>query len=405
MSKFVLTPRVCHSTIRILEDVVNKQVALDKAYSYQFQNMELTSQEHADITQVVGSIIRKLNLYLTILEITSDKLIENQASLFVVWSILNDLATPSHIQHTEQQVSDFKSRIDSLTTNVVLQDGCPDWLDTLGHEQLAEQWPAERAALSLPPKRYIRVNTLKGDQATLKNQLQAEGIIAIDVPNVANVLEITSNSSLFKSTAFQNGLFEQQDPGSVLILNALDVKPGHKVIDACAGAGGKSLGLASHMKRKGRLLAMDIEQHKLDTLKVRAKRASADNIETRLITSSKTIKRLKLSTDRLLLDVPCSGLGVLKRNPDAKWHRDMSVTLPDLLALQADILTRYTKMLKVGGEVVYATCSILPCENQDQIDKFLAENQNFELLASETISPANTGFDGFYWAKLRRITE
>lgn len=405
MSKFVLTPRVCHTAIIILEDVVNKQVALDKAYSYHFQNMELTSQEHADITRIVGSIIRKLNLYLTLLSIDSENLIENQASLFVVWSLLNDLNIPSHIQHTEQQLIDFKIRIESFADHTALQDGCPDWLDTLGHEQLAEQWPAERAALSQAPKRYIRVNTLKIDQPTLKKQLLTEGITAIDVPNLTNVLEIASNSSLFKSKAFQNGFFEQQDPGSVLILNALDVKSGHKVIDACAGAGGKSLGLAAHMNRKGRLLAMDIEQHKLDTLKVRAKRAHADNIETRLITSSKTIKRLKLSADKLLLDVPCSGLGVLKRNPDAKWQRDMSTTLPDLLALQADILTRYSKMLKVGGEVVYATCSILPCENQDQIQHFLAENQNFELVESETISPAKTGFDGFYWAKLRRITE
>ena len=405
MSKFVLTPRVCHTAINILEDVINKQVALDKAYSYHFQNMELSSQEHADITQIVGGIVRKLNLYLTLLSIPANELVENQASLFVLWSLLNDLTVPSHIQHTEQQLIDFKTRIETFTNNKALQDGCPDWLDTLGYEQLAEQWPAERAALSQASKRYIRVNTLKIDQLTLKKQLQAESINAQDVPKLTNVLEITSNSSLFKSKAFQNGLFEQQDPGSVLILNALNVKPGQKVIDACAGAGGKSLGLAALMNRKGRLLAMDIEQHKLDTLKIRAKRASADNIETRLITSSKTIKRLKQSADKVLLDVPCSGLGVLKRNPDAKWHRDMSTTLPDLLLLQADILTRYSKMVKVGGEVVYATCSILPCENQDQIERFVTENINFELVQSETISPAETGFDGFYWAKLRRIAE
>jgi 16S rRNA (cytosine967-C5)-methyltransferase len=159
---------------------------------------------------------------------------------------------------------------------------------------------------------------------------------------------------------------------------------------------------AALMAGKGRLLAMDVEQWKVDNLRLRARRAGAHNIEPRLIESSKTIKRLKESADRLLLDVPCSGLGVLKRNPDTKW-RDTAERLPVLLELQADILRRYSKMVKVGGQLVYATCSLLPAENQHQVTKFLNEcDGQFSLIRDQTISPAETGFDGFYMALLQR---
>ena len=145
-----------------------------------------------------------------------------------------------------------------------------------------------------------------------------------------------------------------------------------------------------------------MEQWKVDNLRLRARRAGAHNIEPRLIESSKTIKRLKESADRVLLDVPCSGLGVLKRNPDTKW-RDTAERLPVLLELQADILRRYSKMVKVGGQLVYATCSLLPAENQDQVARFINECEGqFTLLREQTISPAETGFDGFYMALLQR---
>jgi 16S rRNA (cytosine967-C5)-methyltransferase len=197
-------------------------------------------------------------------------------------------------------------------------------------------------------------------------------------------------------------LFEQQDAGSQKVAAALAVEPGMRVIDACAGAGGKTLHIAAAMQGKGRLIAMDVEQWKLENLKERARRAGAHNIETRVIEDSKTIKRLKESADRVLLDVPCSGLGVLKRNPDTKW-KDTAERLAPLVKLQAEILESYSRMVKVGGILVYATCSILPMENRHQIDAFLAKNDRFRLIEDETISPADTGFDGFYLARLERI--
>jgi 16S rRNA (cytosine967-C5)-methyltransferase len=177
-----------------------------------------------------------------------------------------------------------------------------------------------------------------------------------------------------------------------------------RVIDACAGAGGKTLHLAALMQNKGRILALDTEEWKLKELKKRARRADASNlIETRLIDSTKAIKRLAQSADRLLLDVPCSGLGVLRRNPDAKWKLS-----PEFLArmhtLQQELLASYSAMVKPGGILVYSTCSILPSENRAQIDRFLAgPGKGFEFLEDEALMPS-AGFDGFYMCRLRRTT-
>ena len=187
-----------------------------------------------------------------------------------------------------------------------------------------------------------------------------------------------------------------------MIAPFLQVKPGMRVIDACAGAGGKTLHLAALMQNKGRIIALDTEGWKLEELKKRGRRAGVANVETRVIESSKTIKRLEKSADRLLLDVPCSGLGVLKRNPDAKWK--LSVEFIDRVkAIQQQILTDYTSMLKPGGLFVYSTCSLFPSENEQQVEKFLKANSNkFELQEQKTILPSD-GFDGFFMARMKKV--
>ncbi len=192
-----------------------------------------------------------------------------------------------------------------------------------------------------------------------------------------------------------------QDASSQLVSAFLDVQPGFRVIDACAGAGGKTLHLASLMQNKGQIIALDIYKNKLNELKRRAKRNGAHNIEQRHIESSKTIKKLHNSADRLLIDAPCSGLGVLKRNPDAKWKLKPEF-IDQIKVTQQEILNNYCKMLKVKGQMVYATCSILPSENKAQITEFLKNNANFKLLKEQKVSPVQSGFDGFYMALLER---
>jgi len=177
-----------------------------------------------------------------------------------------------------------------------------------------------------------------------------------------------------------------------------------RVVDACAGAGGKSLHLASLMKNKGQILALDTEEWKLKELKSRAKRNGIQMIETRVIDSNKVIKRLNGTADRLLLDVPCSGLGVLKRNPDTKYKLTQTY-LDKVHLLQSQILQNYSRICKKNAYVIYATCSILPSENEFQVQKFLESNPEFELEEQKSILPSTSGFDGFYMARLRRRME
>lgn len=390
--------------ISILTMVLSQGKPLDRAYSQHFSGLQLVPAEQARIALVTGDILRRLNLYCFLAEISPDEMERFGSKLLNVWHLFHNLDLPKMQYSLPVDSARFAERIEQAKSKPVLWDGCPEWLDTMGREQLADGWQKERAALSTAPKRFLRVNGLKITREALVQKLAAEYVSTLLVPEVESALEVTSDSALFRTNSFKEGLFEQQDAGSQRVAAALDAKPGMRVIDACAGAGGKTLHIAAQMQGKGRLLAMDVEQWKLDKLKERARRNGAHNVETRLIASSKTIKRLKLTADRVLLDVPCSGLGVLKRNPDAKW-RDTAERLPVLMELQKHILSSYSRMVKVGGMVVYATCSIFPCENRGQIDAFLADNPNFRLLEDETISPADTGFDGFYLAKLERIQE
>lgn len=276
----------------------------------------------------------------------------------------------------------------------------PDWLDEVGEKELGAKWDKEINALNQPAAVILRANTLKTTTKRLKNLLLRDEIETFDVEEVPTALILRKRMNIFSSTHFKSGLFEIQDASSQQVATMLDVDPTMRVIDACAGAGGKTLHLAALMENKGKIIAMDTEQWKLDELQKRAKRAGAQNIETKVIDSNKIVKRLQESADRLLLDVPCSGLGVLRRNPDSKWKLKPSF-IETIKNTQRNILKTYSQMLKKGGKLVYATCSILPSESEEQVKWFLEEEKgNFELIEEKRISPTKSGFDGFYMACL-----
>ncbi|QBF81423.1 RsmB/NOP family class I SAM-dependent RNA methyltransferase [Shewanella maritima] len=390
--------------LNVLTMVLNQGKPLDRAYSHNFSGLKLAPDEQGRITLVVGDMLRRLNLYCFVAQVSIDNFEREGSKVLNAWHYFHGLDLPKMQYSLQIDAKQVDKLIADAKQLPALWDGCPEWLDELGQAQLKDKWSDERAALAKAPKRYIRVNPLKCTRAELKTRLAKEGIETTEVAGVDSALEVTSNSALFRSNCFKEGWFEQQDAGSQMVADAVNAKPGMRVVDACAGAGGKTLHIAAQMQGKGRLLAMDVEQWKLDNLKTRAKRAGAHNVETRIIASSKTIKRLKLSADRVLLDVPCSGLGVLKRNPDAKW-RDTPERLPVLVDLQKQILQSYSRMVKVDGMLIYATCSIMPEENSLQVQAFLAENPHFEFIDEEHIYVADKGFDGFYLARMRRITE
>jgi 16S rRNA (cytosine967-C5)-methyltransferase len=280
-------------------------------------------------------------------------------------------------------------------------------MDEMGVKELGEElWSKEIAAQNQQAQVILRVNTLKTTKQKLRAILMDLNIETDYLEKQADALVLKERANVFLTDAFKEGLFEVQDANSQLVAAFLDVKPGMKVVDTCAGAGGKTLHMASLMDNKGLLIAMDLYESKLKQLKLRAKRNGAFNIEYRIIDSTKVIKKLYEKADRVLIDAPCSGLGVLKRNPDSKWKLQPEF-IDNIRKVQAEVLESYSRIVKPGGKMVYATCSILPSENQEQIKRFLTtENgKNFTFVQDKKILASESGFDGFYMALLERKNE
>ncbi|MEO0724657.1 MAG: class I SAM-dependent methyltransferase [Bacteroidota bacterium] len=309
--------------------------------------------------------------------------------------------------HTLPKWKEFKrldaKKIDQryrrLKNERAILESIPDWIDEVGMTELKEQWPPTLHALNRPADVILRANLLKTSPEALVQELKKDSIRAEVIDGAA--LKVLERKRLFSSQAFRSGLFEVQDYSSQLVAPFCEVGPGMRVIDACSGAGGKALHLATLMENKGQLIALDTAAWKLDEQRKRARRNGIHIIETRPIQSTKTIKRLRESADRLLLDVPCSGLGVLRRNPDSKWKLSQDF-LVKIRQTQQEILQSYAKMLRTDGKLIYATCSVLPSENQEQVRTFLASEvgQAFNLEDQKSILPQDQGFDGFFMARL-----
>ncbi|MCB0350683.1 MAG: RsmB/NOP family class I SAM-dependent RNA methyltransferase, partial [Bdellovibrionales bacterium] len=282
----------------------------------------------------------------------------------------------------------------------------PDWLYELGLKEFGTEWDALMQSLNNEPQIFLRTNTLKTSADKLIQSLKSDKIIVDKINNslyLPDCLYLKERKNVFATQAFKKGNFEMQDAGSQFIAPLLDVQIGQQVVDACAGSGGKSLHLAALMQNKGKILAMDIHRFKLQDLKERANRAGATILETQVIDSPKVIQQLENKFDRVLIDSPCSGMGTLRRNPDTKWKLKPE-QISTVCALQKDILSRYSKMCKSGGLMVYATCSILKCENEEQVIWFLntPAGKNWSLRSEHRIWPHIHGFDGFYAAVLKR---
>lgn len=386
----------------IITAVFEEGRALDKAYAIYFKKLKLENEEQALIVSLVNDVFRRLNYYTYVAGYKRIKDIKKHVNKIIcVIHLVHKWPVPRGLQDCDDfSIKDARARMEEADKIPNLKYGCPVWLDEFGKKELGERWEAEKPCFAKEPRRFIRANTLKTTREELRNMLAAEKVKTRECA-LPDALEVLDSSAIFKTEAFKKGLFEQQDIGSQEIPLFLDPRPGNKVIDACAGAGGKTLYLSALMKGKGSIIAMDDKDWKLNELKLRARKAGAHNIETRLIDTTKVIKRQHGKADCVLLDVPCSGSGVLKRNPESKWA-DGTDSIRELIEVQADILSRYSKMTKVGGTLVYSTCSIFPCEDHNQIAAFLEHNPDFELVAEKTVYPSQGG-DGFYMAKLKRL--
>ena len=264
----------------------------------------------------------------------------------------------------------------------------PEWLVQPLKDQLGDEfWPlAESMAQNAPLD--LRVNVLKEKRADVQKELAQAAIKSVATPYSPWGLRIEGKPALTKLDAFTRGAIEVQDEGSQLLALLLDAKRGEMVVDFCAGAGGKTLAIGATMRSTGRLYAFDVSAHRLDALKPRMARSGLSNIHPAAIAHERDerIKRLAGKIDRVLVDAPCSGLGTLRRNPDLKW-RQSAKAVQELVVKQAAILDSAARLLKPGGRLVYATCSILPQENEAIAEAFTAAHPDFVPLdAGEVLS-------------------
>ena len=254
----------------------------------------------------------------------------------------------------------------------------PEWLVQPLKDQLGDEfWPlAESMAQNAPLD--LRVNVLKEKRADVQKELAQAAIKSVATPYSPWGLRIEGKPALTKLDAFTRGAIEVQDEGSQLLSLLLDAKRGEMVVDFCAGAGGKTLAIGATMRSTGRLYAFDVSAHRLDALKPRMARSGLSNIHPAAIAHERDerIKRLAGKIDRVLVDAPCSGLGTLRRNPDLKW-RQSAKAVQELVVKQAAILDSAARLLKPGGRLVYATCSILPQENEAIAEAFTAAHPDF----------------------------
>jgi 16S rRNA (cytosine967-C5)-methyltransferase len=326
------------------------------------------------------------------------------------------------------QLETPKDPLDALAADTSL----PRWLAALWSAQLGtEETRALAAALNQRAPLTVRVNEIKSTREELLATLRAEGAKVEPTPLSPWGVVFTGRTNVFALKAFKAGLFEVQDEGSQLIALACAARPGQLVVDACAGAGGKALALASEMHNKGRLVACDRDSRRLDEMRPRARRAGVHNWEARGVPEGASgearLADLAGQADAVLIDAPCSGLGALRRNPDARWRLDEE-EVDSFPPRQRQILDRYSRLVKPGGRLVYATCSINRRENEEVREAFLLSHAEFAPLSplelfggaladklrspgppalgareeDVQLAPQRHGTDGFYIAGLRR---
>ena len=350
--------------------------------------------------------------------------------LLFAWAAIRHRQTPEHVRRVAPVAKEDASLVARLA-NYALGDKrfpeavrfeCPPAFEAPLRTALGSRFGAEmRASIERAPV-DLRVNTLKATVEDCARLLNKERVETQPMTLSPWGLRYVGDANLSSTRAFGNGLFEFQDEGSQLVALLADAHPGHQVLDYCAGAGGKTLALGATMQNKGHLVATDVNDDRLARAKQRMKRAGVENAERRIIDGDWS-KKHRARFDRVLVDAPCSGTGSWRRNPDARWSAS-AAKLDELTALQDDILDKASRFVKPGGRLVYATCSLLPVENDERIKAFLSRHDDFVLTSAREVwakvntvpwpgderqflrlSPALNGTDGFFAAVLTRAKQ
>jgi 16S rRNA (cytosine967-C5)-methyltransferase len=400
----------------LLKQVLRFDHPADAVLSRYFREHRLGPRERATLAETVYAVLRKKILYTYLAQSGSGALERRLAILGFAAErdfLMSALYAPEKqwLQHCDQV---RPSELMDLHRH-----NLPQWLVDPLKQQLGEQFDALADSLSRPAGLDLRVNALQGKRAEVQKALSGLGIASVPTPYSPWGLRLQDKPPLTSLELFKKGVIEVQDEGSQLLSWLLDAHRGEMVVDFCAGAGGKTLAIGACMRSTGRLYAFDTSAHRLDALKPRLARSGLSNVHPVVIAHERDerIKRLAGKIDRVLVDAPCTGLGTLRRNPDMKWRQPESA-VAEMAAKQSAILASAARLLKPGGRLVYATCSLLDEENRAVVEAFLAANPAFSLRpASEVLAglgialdtgpylemlPHRHGTDGFFAAVLER---
>jgi 16S rRNA (cytosine967-C5)-methyltransferase len=408
------------SCIEIAQEILeNTSVPADRIISIYFKSRRyIGSQDRRYIAEMVYNIIRHSPVFL------EQSFIRTARDLVIAYLIhvknedINRLAqyfdgspySPRPLSPKEREILNLSfSQRD-------LKIGVPHWIKELCPDQSDSFWQALNTSAPFD----LRANILKTTREEVLKTLNEENIEAIPTPWSPWGLRLSSRRPLASHPLFQNGSVEVQDEGSQLLGLLCDAKPGQKILDYCAGAGGKSLVMASTMNNKGQLVLSDVAPFRLKKAQERLKRAGVHNYQCRQA-DDKWFKRNPHQFDKVLIDVPCSGAGTWRRNPDLKI-RFKPNQLDSLIDTQRDILVKASKFVKENGWLIYGTCSIFTQENQDQIHWFLENHKEFQLVPVGeiwntvlnipypcidfnflTLSPKDHYTDGFFMAVMKRV--
>ena len=376
-------------TTQLIREVLKLDAPADSIVSYFFRKQKALGQrERHALAETAYAVLRQRLLWAHLAQ--SGHGPQERRLALLAWQglphVLKNGATPDELAWLARTAT-----IDRTQLQDKLRHNLPDWLANRLREQLDDEgfWAlVETFSASAPLD--LRVNTQKAKRETVLEALAAAQIEAAPTPYSTIGIRIPGKPALQKMPLYTEGHVEVQDEGSQLLSLLTAPKRGEMVVDFCAGAGGKTLALGALMRNTGRLYAFDISAHRLENLKPRLARSGLSNVYSRQIAheNDDRIKRLRGKIDRVLVDAPCSGLGTLRRNPDLKW-RQSPKALEELKVKQAAILDSAARLLKPGGRLVYATCSLIPDENEGIADAFTAAHPDFELLnAAEALTAA-----------------
>jgi len=375
-------------TTELLRAVLRLDAPADGIVSAFFrQNRGLGPRERHALAETTYTVLRQRLLFQHLAQTGSGPLERRLAAL--AWQGNETFLRGALAPHEQAWLAEAEA-VDRAGLPDKLRHNLPDWLAGALREQLGDDFWGLAKSLGEPAPLDLRVNTVKAKRDEVREALAAAGIPALDTPFSPWGLRLQGKPAVNKLDLFTQGAIEVQDEGSQLLALLTDAKRGEMVVDFCAGAGGKTLALGASMRNTGRLYAFDTSGHRLEALKPRLARSGLSNVHPAQIAHERDdrIKRLSGKIDRVLIDAPCSGLGTLRRNPDLKW-RQSPKSVEELQVKQAAILAGAARLLKPGGRLVYATCSLLAAENEVIAAAFSAEREaDFEPLPVQTLLEA-----------------